>query len=495
MIKYALSCLALAIVLGMFILLLPGPIPAASKKNKRVDVGDGGSKFGKRTVSAPGNAIYRDKRPGDANRLSAALPPWEGVDRGIAANKPAEARENRGGTEKKKSETALSNRMDNDASSMAPPGGGIAGFPVAVVAFSRSPAHISSPFPALASPSASGPSASGPSASSASALGSLAPWDYFPGAAQAPEKPGLGLRTWTAASFHHERAKPAGADRHGHYRQRGSAWQLGLDYDFTLNSVLRASLEISRQRVESIYPGDDRKSDLNVRTVGLGGDWLLGERTLLSGKAFYGWAGSRSSGAVSLRRYDAIGGTYYEERADWRESGGDSVFYGFSAKATWPISCGQSVKILPEIGLEFVRVRSPARSVELFANGFLLRRMDMPRQSYYLNIPSTVRTRRDYLNGWGLLSPHLDLGLVLELGKSKNAAKTFNAGSAWALESKDFGLPSNLRNDSSARIGVLFGLGLDAAWNNGWEVRANLNVKWNSGQYRNDLRLEAGKCF
>ncbi|MDR3078362.1 MAG: autotransporter outer membrane beta-barrel domain-containing protein [Planctomycetota bacterium] len=361
---------------------------------------------------------------------------------------------------------------------MAPSGDGARGFSAVVV-----PAPKTSAFPPP------------PSSASASALGSLSPWDYYPGAIHNPEKPGLGLRPWAGASFHRERVKPADIGDYGHYRQSGQTWQLGLDYDFTMNTIVKASLEISRQRIDSLYPGDGRRSDLTVRTVSLGGDWLLGERFLFSGRVFHGWVNTESSGDVFLRRPIDMAGNYFEEFAAWREEGGHSTLYGFSAKLAWPLAYGQSFKLLPEIGLEFARVRSPIRSAELSVNGLRLVRRDLPRKSHSLVIPATVRARRDYLKSWGLLSPHLDLGLVFEFGKSKNAAKAFNAGSVLAMEMDEFGLSASLRNRSSASVGAVSGLGLDAFWNNGWEARANFSLRWSNSQYRNEFRLEVGKCF
>ncbi|MDR1518724.1 MAG: autotransporter outer membrane beta-barrel domain-containing protein [Planctomycetota bacterium] len=357
----------------------------------------------------------------------------------------------------------------------------------------------------IANPPAIAHAAASPAArtvASGSAMGSLSTGDYFPGAAS-PELPDKGWRFWSGGGAAREVRKPPPRGG-GHYRQKSLRYRLGAEYDLSLNSIVGLSLTRERRKVGALRPDDGRNSELSAYAAGFHFDRLIetagfpfldggaGDALILSGGAFYGRVKASTSGNIVIRVNNQ------PFLCDWREEDGRSTLYGFSGKLSYPLLYGLGWKFLPEIGFEYMKVKTPARNFAVtFGNQSLVDGATIPASaSDSFLLPALFRARRDYRKNWGWASPSLEAGLVAELGRPSGAA-AYNASAAQSLASETDvgGLPVGLASGAPARFSYRLGFGLDLIADNGWEMRASYSRKWNREFHNDYFRLEAGKCF
>lgn len=301
-----------------------------------------------------------------------------------------------------------------------------------------------------------------------------------------PELPAKGIETWAAAKSYRSKQKEPGTGWN-YFSHDGAVYSLGVRQDWSVDSVIGASIDILDAEVKGRYDGDLRKNDITGYFANAHYQGTFLGRYPVELKGTYGRMYHKGEGSfVNLDN-----GMEYP----WHEKSHRSHYYGFLAKAGAPLLFAGVVKILPEFGVDYRQVKTSEFDVDISGNQTEVYRMDAIK-SESLAIPVSVTVKRDFRHTWGLVTPRVKVGLVREYKEGATGVRALNSASASRVQVDPVtGEPSQVWFDRKKMHYSQFAAGMDVRTVGGWNVSAEYNRDWGKDFTHNEFKLELGRCF
>lgn len=301
-----------------------------------------------------------------------------------------------------------------------------------------------------------------------------------------PELPAKGITVWGESESFSERQR---VREYGQsiYNQKGKRYTLGITQDWSIDSVIGASLDIHDATVKSRYDADFRKNEVTgyVANANYYGTYL--GRYPVEAKAFYGWFEHEGSGSFSRPGTALV--------HPWKEKKHRSTLYGVSAKAGLPLLFLDNLKVLPELGIDYRRLTTKAYRASYSVDDTMV--ADVPEmRSTSLNIPFTVTMKKDFPQAWGIVTPRLACGATLELDDSAGGLAVWNSASASRPDVDGATMEMGpIAFDPAHKVIMNVSVGVDVKTIGDWRLSADFERRW-AGKYgRDSFNLELGRCF
>ncbi len=300
----------------------------------------------------------------------------------------------------------------------------------------------------------------------------------FYAASPYPELPAKGVYVWGDGKIVRESLSEFDY-MHTPYRQNKTVYSLGIKKDWSVDSVIGASVDIVDSTVKSRAVGDYRENDINGFVLNAHYDGTLFGKYPVSLKGFYGRFDTEGSGSVYRR--DAVD--------VWREEKHRSELYGGSARIGIPLVTKNDFRILPEVCVEYQELHG--REYTYAVGGTANHVPEVTTKS--LAVPLTVTVRKDYLHPWGVFTPYLKGGLVKEFDDSSIGVRTFNASSIVADYDDAYRQVMDFTTSYDKFYQV--GAGFTARTVGGWEVAADYQRRFIRDWHDDSFTLELGRNF
>lgn len=283
-----------------------------------------------------------------------------------------------------------------------------------------------------------------------------------------PDPPDKGIYIWGKA-FHDKEKMDLEPGKYSAYDMDSTTLTLGFMKDWSPTTRLGLSIDLLDAEVKSKHAGDSFKNDVTGWILNADVATAVGKYNI-DGKILYGQPELKGSGlANGLSRV---------------ESKHKATLYGFSGKVGIPLKFGDSIKLAPDLGINYRKLKSKAYDYTL--NGFNMSAESQDSES--LAIPLTVAMKKDIEFCAGIFTPRVTLGVIKEFKDTGLAFRTFNASAA------SYASPTGMADKAPSWI-YQAGLGMDLITHNGWNVTLDYTYYW-GGKYSNDsFGLGIGKCF
>lgn len=269
------------------------------------------------------------------------------------------------------------------------------------------------------------------------------------------------------------------------YRLSGRKYSVGLDYDWSVDTVVGAGVEMLDATVKSGQPYDSRKTTVSGLFANASLDTVLFNSYLVGVKGFYGTLDSGSSGAVGA--WDDRGAT----SARWREAEHDSRMYGLSGKVSVPVLL-RGQRVVFDAGVEYARIDTGGHEYEL-ADAGAARTERLSSTS--LAFPVNFSVERDFLTRRALVTPRFSAGYSYETSDSAGGVRAMNALSALPLPYHSAGFHSAPPPFVSLQKTYHAGLGLDVKTTGGWDMALDYRRDFADAYSQDSLSLELGRSF
>ncbi len=300
----------------------------------------------------------------------------------------------------------------------------------------------------------------------------------FYAASPYPELPAKGIYVWADGEIARESLSTFDY-MHNPYRQNKTVYSVGIKKDWSVDSIIGASVDVVDSTVKARAVGDYRETDINGFVLNAHYDGTLFGKYPVSLKGFYGRFDNEGSGSV-----------YRLDTVDvWREEKHRSELYGGSARIGLPLVAGNDFRILPEVGVEYQELHG--REYTYAVGGTSTHVPEVTTKS--LAVPLTVTVRKDYLHPWGVFTPYLKGGLVKEFDDSSIGVRTYNASSIVADYDNAYRQVMDFTTSYDKFYQV--GAGFTARTVGGWEVAADYQRRFIRDWHDDSFTLELGRNF
>lgn len=293
---------------------------------------------------------------------------------------------------------------------------------------------------------------------------------------ESPEK-GMYLSAEGGFFSARQKVKSAGT-QYSHYDHDGGRVRLALKYDWSIDSTVGLSIDRLDHRIKSLREDDPRRNDLTGYVFNAHYEGAVMGKFPVDIGLFYGRVDNKGKGTA--------GGL------SWREEKHRSDLYGLSGMFGVPLETIEEIKILPEIGFTYTKLKSKAYTVNWETTRFNVAKMN----STSMTIPFRTEVKRDFLRCWGFFRPRLSVGYIAELDDDATGVRVLNASGGGMVTGIDYGNRElAVQYDKSEKSFFEFGVGLDIQTNGGWEISADY-IRSLAKKYANDtFRLELARCF
>lgn len=264
------------------------------------------------------------------------------------------------------------------------------------------------------------------------------------------------------------------------YKSTGKMAGIGFLKDWSIASTLGLSVDYLDAEVKSQRAGDDRRNTVDGYVFNAHLKTSLMDKFPVDGRLFYGILDNRGKGTLSSW------GTDYA----WSEDKHRSKMYGFSGKVGIPLVFGDDIKLAPEAGLQFIRLRSDGHGVDITGNNAAARYEIGAVDSKSLTVPLTIEVKKEMQQCFGTFTPRVSLGFIKEFSDSAMGVRAYNASAASRLTGR--GLDGF---DASQEKFYKAGAGMDLNTVGGWAVRADYGYLWADRYKNHSFTLEASRCF
>lgn len=282
-----------------------------------------------------------------------------------------------------------------------------------------------------------------------------------------PDPPDKGIYVW--GGLLHDKSEQK--QRSGYataYDMDSTLFTLGFKKDWSLATTLGLSVDLLDGQVKSKHAEDSFKNNLSGYIFNSHIATTIGKYNI-DGKLFYG--------ATEL---DGAGMANGRMRREGKHKGN---LYGFSGKIGIPLVFGDDIKLAPDLGIEYRKVK--VKAYDYFEDGIADSAGKVAAES--LAIPLRVGLKKDFQLCYGLLTPRVTVGVIKELKDTASGAWTYGA---YAASTASQGI-ADVREKTLFQIGG----GVDLATNGGWNLTLDYN-RYIGKKYTDDsFRLELGKCF
>ncbi len=275
------------------------------------------------------------------------------------------------------------------------------------------------------------------------------------------------------------------------YKHDGARYSLGLEYDWSVDSIVGVSIDMIDSKLKSLHDDDSRENRIQGYRASANYKGSLFGMLPFDAKAFFGWTDHDGSGLV------AQPGTWAPY--PWKEDSHRSTVYGVSGKVGLPLLFLDSLKVLPEAGVRYTTMTTKSYNVDIGDMGAMP--ILIPQQtSTSVSVPISVTAKMDFPRIWGIVTPRIGGGVEMEFDKTATGVHVMNSAAASRINITQDPFTgkymiSPIRFDPAHRLLLNFNLGIDMKTVGGWEVSAEYARKWVSTYTRDDFKLEIGRCF
>lgn len=271
------------------------------------------------------------------------------------------------------------------------------------------------------------------------------------------------------------------------YAHKGSMYSLDIEYDWSIDSVVGASIGMVSSTLKSLQDADSRENRMQAYVAGAHYRGSLFSLFPVETRAFYGWVDHEGSGEVGKPGTAVLPNP-------WKEDAHHSTMYGASATVGLPLLFLNSLKVLPEAGVRYTTLKTKGYSVGISDYMMPIR---MPQTtSTSIAVPISVTAKMDFPRIWGLATPRAGYGVEMEFDETAGGVHAMNSPAASRMHFDSLMMPINqIAFDPAHRLLFHVNLGLDVKTAGGWEISAEYKRKWVSTYTRDDFRLEIGRCF
>lgn len=301
-----------------------------------------------------------------------------------------------------------------------------------------------------------------------------------------PELPDKGITVWGRSESFSERQR---LRDHGQsvYSQKDKIYTLGIRQDWSIDSVIGASLDIHDAEVKSRHDADFRRNNITGYVANANYHGTFQGRYPVEAKAFYGWFEHNGKGSFSRPDSQLV--------YPWREKKHRSTLHGFSGKAGLPLLFLENLKVLPELGVDYRRLTTKAYRAAISEDGSIT--TDVPEmRSTSLRIPFSVTVKKDFPQVWGIVTPRLACGAIVELDDSAGGLATWNSSSASRVEVDSGTMEvTPIAFDPAHKTIMNVSVGMDIKTVGGWQLSADFERRWAAKYSRDAFKLELGRCF
>ena len=299
--------------------------------------------------------------------------------------------------------------------------------------------------------------------------------------------PARGVRTWASGEMARAQ-QDLSVDTTAAYRLTGQKYSLGLDYDWSVDTVLGASVDMLDYRVKSGHQYDSRKTDIDGYAANVSLDTVMFDSYLLGLKGFYGKLDNEGDGYIGA--WDDNG----KSTSPWREFKHRSHIYGLSGNVRVPMLFW-GYRAVIDAGVDYKHIKTDPYSYWVEMAG------DAPSRgkkfsSSSLAIPVAFSLEKDFFNSCGLITSRLGVGYTYETSDTAAGVRAMNALSAVPVyyESTRFhGEPYPFYSVQKGFYHV--NLGFDVKTTGGWNVSVDYRRDFGSEYYKDNLKLELGRSF
>ncbi len=302
--------------------------------------------------------------------------------------------------------------------------------------------------------------------------------------------PSRGIRAYAGGGLFRARQSPDYFTRdNAAYSVTGDSYSLGLQYDWSVDTVVGVSVEKLSSTTRSLHPYDTRET----RTDGILGhvavDTVLFNSSLLKLRGFGGTLDQEGEGELG----DAVSVN------PWREEKHSSRTYGASATFSVPLLFW-GYRVVMDTGVDYRHVKTDAYTHQSRGPWLPPGSWNAPVQvqafsSSSLSFPSSFSMAKDFLSHWGLVTLRTGGGFAYETSRTAGGARALNAASASATPSPAgfLGKPSRFQSSWSGMYHVAAGLDYQSpgGWNWSVDYRRDFAIAYS----RDSLRLEVGRSF
>lgn len=299
--------------------------------------------------------------------------------------------------------------------------------------------------------------------------------------------PARGVHAWASGGIARARQDPSAEDVAA-YRMTAKKYSVGVNYDWTVDTVLGVSFDMLDYEVKSGHKYDSRKTDGDGLFANASMDTVMFDSYLLGLKGFYG--SLESDGAGYIGAWDTNGAS----SSRWREPKHRSHMYGASANVSVPMLFW-GYRVVVDAGVDYKRLKTRAHAFHVEESGpgaTPVRRLS----SNSLSIPVAFTMEKDFLNQWGMVTSRLGAGYARETSDSAGGVRSLHALSASPLyfDSNRFS-GTEVAFDSARSDFYHVNLGLDVKTVGGWNVSVDYRRSFASEYRKDDLKLALGRSF
>lgn len=297
--------------------------------------------------------------------------------------------------------------------------------------------------------------------------------------------PFRGLRAFARGGLFRARQEPDFFGRdNAAYAMRGETCSLGLNYDWSPDTVLAASVEKLSATTESRHPHDARQTRTDGVLFHAGLETILFSASILKLNAFHGTLDHEGDGTIG----NAL------SSSPWREDRHSSRMYGVSAAVSLPLLFW-GYRVVMDSRVDFARITTGAYthqtqgpwSVPVRVDGF---------SSQSLAFSSSTAMARDFLSRLGLVTLRAGAGFGYEMSGTAGGVRSLNALAAAPMPYMAAGFVGNPSRFRCAWSGMYHvSAGLDYQSPGGWSWSAEYRRDFSAAYSRDSLRLEAGRSF
>ena len=299
--------------------------------------------------------------------------------------------------------------------------------------------------------------------------------------------PARGVRTWASGEMTRAQ-QDVSVDTTAAYRMTGRKYSLGLDYDWSVDTVLGASVDMLDYRVKSGHQYDSRKTDIDGYAANVSLDTVMFDSYLLGLKGFYGKLDNEGDGYIGA--WDDNGAS----TSPWHEYKHQSHIYGLSGNVRVPMLFW-GYRAVVDVGVDYKHIKTGPYSYWVEMAGSRASQ-GKKYSSTSLAIPFAFSLEKDFFNSCGLITSRLGAGYTYETSDTAAGVRAMNAISAVPIyyESTQFrGAPYPFYSVQKGLYHV--NLGLDVKTAGGWNVSVDYRRDFGSEYYKDNLRLELGRSF
>lgn len=314
------------------------------------------------------------------------------------------------------------------------------------------------------------------------------PEDFVAESETALFPPARGLRVWAAGGTARSKQEVSPDDSSA-YSMTEKRYSAGIAYDWSVDTVLGAGVEMLDATVKSGAPHDARESRVDGVFATASVDTVLFDSWLLGLKGFYGKLDHGDGGGI-VGAWDDGGAT----KTTFQEEAHGSSMYGLSAKLSVPMLLWGH-RVVADAGIDYRRITTEAHGYRVASAGLFGERMEQ-RGSSSLAFPFGFSMEKDFVRPWGLVTPRFGAGFTYETSKTASGVRALHALSAAPVyfDSGGFhGAPLSFASLPGGMCHVALGVGVKTV--GGWDASLDYRRDFAGGYTRDSFKLELGRSF